>query len=81
MEHIPQDWSPDGDRLLVTVRDKQQFVLSTMTLKDRKLEPFADARSAVMLNAAFSPDGRWIAYQGRDAQGNVVYVPDLVAKG
>jgi serine/threonine protein kinase/Tol biopolymer transport system component len=81
VEHIPQDWSPDGERLLVTDRQGQQFVLSTMTLKDRKLEPFADARSPVMLNAAFSPDGRWIAYQSRDAQGNVVYVQPFPSTG
>ena len=79
-QHIPQDWSPDGERLLVTVRQDQQFVLTTLTLKDRKLEPFADARSPVMVNAAFSPDGRWIAYQGR-SPGNVVYVQPFPSTG
>ncbi|MGQ0735859.1 MAG: hypothetical protein ACT4QD_19670 [Acidobacteriota bacterium] len=81
-EHIPQDWSPDGERLLVTVRrDPREFTLVTTTLKDRTLAPFSDARSSTMINAAFSPDGRWIAYQGRDAAGNVVYVEPFPTTG
>ena len=80
-EHIPQHWSPDGARLLFTIRRDQQFTLATMSLTDRKIAPVADTQSPVMINAMFAPDGRWIAYQGREGSGNVVYVQPFPSTG
>jgi Tol biopolymer transport system component len=61
--HTPQSWSPDGDHLLLTVQKDQQFTLWTMPMKDRRMTAFGDVRSAIATEAAFSPDGRWVAYQ------------------
>jgi WD40-like Beta Propeller Repeat len=60
--HTPDSWSPDGASLLFTVQNGQQFTLWTMFTSDRRVARFGDVRSAEHLDAAFSPDGRWVAY-------------------
>ena len=65
--HFPQSWSPDGAHLLLTVQKDQQFTLWTMAMKDRQMAAFEGVQSAIPTEAAFSPDGRWIACQSREA--------------
>jgi Tol biopolymer transport system component len=57
--HIPQSWSRDGAHLLFSVEKAGGFSLWAMTLKDRTVSPFGDVPAR---EAAFSPDGRWVAY-------------------
>jgi serine/threonine-protein kinase len=64
--HIPQAWSPAGDRLLVDVVSGRGHSLSVFSMLDRKLEPFDGVRSAAMLSAAFSPDGRFVSYDSNE---------------
>jgi eukaryotic-like serine/threonine-protein kinase len=73
--HIPESWSRDGDTLLFSSRTRDgQFLLSAFTLHDKKIAPFDDVRSSAVLNSAFSPDGRWIAYAAQLAGASVVFV-------
>ena len=65
--HIPQSSSPDGAHLLFTVFKDGQYSLWDLLLKDRRASPFADVRAQVLVEAAFSPDGRWVVYQAGDA--------------
>ena len=60
--HVPESWSPKGERFLFGVTKGSSVSLWTFSLQDRKATPFADVQSANPLNAAFSPDGRWVAY-------------------
>jgi serine/threonine-protein kinase len=64
--HIPQSWSPDGAQLLFTVVNNTVYTLQRLTLSDRKAIEIPDIRSAIPIEASFSPDGRWFVYQTRE---------------
>ena len=40
--------------------------MATLSLRDARVSAFSDVRSAVPVNARFSPDGRWVAYTHAD---------------
>lgn len=61
--HIPQASSPDDAHLLFTVAKDGQYSLWTLAMKDGRASPFASVQSRLLIEAAFSPDGRWVAYQ------------------
>ncbi|OFW27253.1 MAG: hypothetical protein A3H97_12955 [Acidobacteria bacterium RIFCSPLOWO2_02_FULL_65_29] len=58
--HTPQSWARDGAHLLFSVEKSNQSTLWTMTVKDRQIAALGDIPAR---EAAFSPDGRWVAYQ------------------
>jgi serine/threonine-protein kinase len=60
--HIPDDWSPDGKHLLVTVKSGPRYTLHVWSAADHQLRPLNGVDSLSPLSAVFSPDGRWIAY-------------------
>jgi eukaryotic-like serine/threonine-protein kinase len=60
--HIPNSWSPRGDAFLFTIVKKSIASLWVFSMSDRKAEPFGKVESPGWPNAAFSPDGRWVAY-------------------
>jgi Tol biopolymer transport system component len=73
--HIPQSWSPDGRRLLFTAQEGQRFSLWEMALDVRRTAPFAGVQSERPVEAAFSPDGKWVAYTGFETKtGSSTYV-------
>jgi serine/threonine-protein kinase len=70
--HVPESWSPDGKWLLLSATKESDsrstgFNVASLMLsvEDRKIVPFDDVRSTQPVNAAFSPDGKWIAYTTR----------------
>jgi Tol biopolymer transport system component len=67
--HIPESWSPSGDRFSFSRIDKAGASLWLFSLQDKKASAFGDARSSFPLNSDFSPDGRWIAYTYRTPGG------------
>jgi Tol biopolymer transport system component len=82
--HSPQSWSPDGTTLLLTVQKDPQFALWTMTMKDRRMAAFGDVQSIIPTEAAFSADGRWIAYQARAStaeEGGHVFLQPFPSTG
>ena len=65
--HVPEDWSPTDDVLLFNASTKQATALWTLSLPDRKPAPFGNVGSRFLpTDAAFSPDGKWVAYQAGD---------------
>jgi serine/threonine-protein kinase len=82
--HVPESWSPDGGTLLYSVSkgaDRSLWMLST---RDHTSAPFSDVRATTLpSDAAFSPDGRWVAYQlGQVEQGEAnLYVQPFPPNG
>jgi len=64
--HVPESYSPTGEILLFNVAGSATTSLWTLSVQDRKATPFSDVRSSYPSNAAFSPNGRWVAYQAGD---------------
>jgi Tol biopolymer transport system component len=77
--HVPEAWSPKEDVLLVNIANRESTALWMLSMRDRRLIPFADVTSTMIpTNAVFSPDGRWVAYQASDsrtAEGTVYVRP------
>ena len=68
MSHVAESWSPAGEVFLFNVAKGTETSLWTFSLPDRRAAPFGDVRSVQLpTNSAFSPDGRWVAYQQGDA--------------
>ena len=85
MSHVPESWSPTGDRFLFSVITKAIIgpSLWTFSLRDRKAEPFGGVRfsAANVPRAVFSPDGRWVAYMSDETGTTNVYVQPFPATG
>jgi serine/threonine-protein kinase len=60
--HVPESWSPDGKTLLFSVGTGSSYALAALSFPDKKVIPVGGIQSAQPPAAAFSPDGRWVAY-------------------
>ena len=67
--HLPESWSPDGKTLLFSIGRgaPQRFTQAALSMPDRKVTPFGAIQSSILFSAAFSPDGKWVAYEAKDA--------------
>jgi Tol biopolymer transport system component len=80
--HVPESWSPGGERFLFGVTKGSSVSLWTFSLQDKKATPFADVQSPNPINAVFSPDGRWVAYTVTEgAAVNGIYVQPFPTTG
>jgi Tol biopolymer transport system component len=79
--HVPESWSPKGDRFLFAVIKGSNVSLWSYSLQDKKATPFADVQSPNRINATFSPDGRWVAYNVTEGAITGVYVQPFPATG
>jgi serine/threonine-protein kinase len=79
--HAPESWSTDGV-LLYTVTKGASVSLWTLSTRDGKREPFG-VESLTPTGAAFSPDGRWVAYAtiGPGSTFSTVYVQPFPPTG
>ena len=68
---LPESWSPNGQWLLFSETKGARVVLMLLSVKDRKTAPFGGVEATTVTNAAFSPDGRWVAYSGRGIIGEL----------
>jgi eukaryotic-like serine/threonine-protein kinase len=59
---VPESWSPDGKTLLFSVAKGSTYTVSALSFPDKKVSALAGIASAQPPSAAFSPDGRWVAY-------------------
>ena len=81
-EHIPQSWSRGDGNLLFSVVKDQQWTLWTLAASERRATPFGDVHSVDLIDADFSLDGRWVAYQAREAnERRMVFVQPFPATG
>src|SRR4029453_13899740 len=79
--HVPESWSSKGD-LLFTATKGPDARLWTYSAKKRPAQPFDSVRSSRQpTNAAFSPNGLWVAYQSNETGTSTVYVQPFPATG
>ncbi len=81
--HVPESWSRDGV-LLYSVRKGAAVSLWSLSIADRQPKAFGDVVShGLPTNAAFSPDGAWVAYQTADSDSSegLTYVQPFPATG
>src|SRR5262245_31569711 len=72
--HVPDSFSPVSDVLLFSETKGGETSSWTLSLPDKNVKPFGNLKSQLPINAAFSPDGKWVTYQlGRSGE-NAVYV-------
>jgi len=72
----PLSWSPDGRQLVINVlQPNGNRDISLLSLNDpkRALQPLIHT-SANEINAAFSPDGKWLAYASNESGRYEVYL-------
>ena len=79
--HVPESWSPRGERFLFGVTKGSSVSLWVFSLQDKKAAAFTDVQSPNPVNAAFSPDGRWVAYTVSEGAVNGIYVQPFPATG
>ena len=71
----PVSWSPDGDRILLVTNNADTGNDIWVLPRTGDREPVPLFRTPAAENwAAFSPDGRWIAYSASDTGVSEVYV-------
>ena len=71
----PQDWSPDGRLLFMTVNEQNSFPsLGIYSPSDQKVQPFVPDG----VEAKLSPDGKWVAYTG---PGRVILIERFPGHG
>ncbi len=63
--HVPQSFSPDGSVLLLDATTASKVSLLRLTMRDKSTAPVEGVESVVPTGAAFSRDGRWMAYTVR----------------
>jgi WD40-like Beta Propeller Repeat len=79
---VPDSWSPDGRHLLYEVNSESTFSLWVFSVQDLKGAPFAGVQSSsVPPAAAFSPDGRWVAYQSDEIPNPTIFVQQFPGPG
>jgi eukaryotic-like serine/threonine-protein kinase len=69
---VPDSWSPDGRFILYWSGQKDSLIVLPLT-GDRKPFEFLGTQSDER-QGAFSPDGKWVAYQSRNRASFEVYV-------
>jgi serine/threonine-protein kinase len=74
ISHVPDSWSPDGQTFSFTEVKGNQESLWTFSLRDKKASVYAEVPGSSLGRSVFSPDGRWLVYQQRDAQSTQIYV-------
>jgi serine/threonine-protein kinase len=79
--HAPESWSPKGDAFLFSITKGSDVSLWSFSLQDRKATPFGAVHSSNPTNAAFSPDGKWVAYASTERGIATIYVQPFPATG
>ncbi|MBZ5560551.1 MAG: protein kinase, partial [Acidobacteriia bacterium] len=81
LQQMPEAWSPDGKVLLFSKAMGSNYGLYTVSLSDKHVARVGDLASVNPFSAAFSPDGRWIAYDVNGSTGERVFVQPFPATG
>ena len=83
--HTPDSWSPTSDAFLYSITRNDTTTLWLHSMPSRTSERFGDVQSVGnMVNATFSPDGKWVAYstgEQRTTSENYVFVQPFPPTG
>jgi len=79
--HVPESWSPTEERFLFSVTRASSVTLWIFELQGRKATQFPGVQSPGPTNAAFSHDGRWVAYTVIENGESGLYVQPFPATG
>jgi serine/threonine protein kinase/Tol biopolymer transport system component len=74
VEHIPDSWAPDGRTFSFTEIKGNVSAVWTYSLRDQTATVLAAEPGAQFGRSAFSPDGRWVAYQAYVPSQSRIYV-------
>jgi Tol biopolymer transport system component len=79
--HAPESWSPTENVFLFSVTKGSDVSLSSFSLPERTATPLATVHSSATPGAAFSPNGRWIAYSTWQRGAMTLYVEPYPTTG
>ncbi len=79
--HVPDAWLPDGKMLLFSVSKGSEVSLWMFSAVDKKVAPFGVVNARLPLNAAISPDGRWVVYQSTETGSGQLFAQPIPANG
>ena len=79
--HVPESWSPDGRTLLFSVAKGSSYLLAALAIAEKAMTPFAGVESSIPPGAAFSPEGKWVAYAVGPASGGSLFVQPFPPTG
>ena len=80
-EHIPDSLSPDGKVLSMTVLKANESSIWTYSFERKTAAPFAIVPSRLLGRSAFSPDGKWLAYQSNEIKRGEIYLQPFPPNG
>jgi serine/threonine-protein kinase len=79
--HIPDSWSPDGERFSFSASRGDTGSIWIFSIRDKKATPFVQSQSSAFFGrSVFSPDGRWLGYLSTE-YGTHIYVEPYPATG
>jgi Tol biopolymer transport system component len=81
IEHIPDAWSPDGQKLSFTAVKGDDAAVWIFSRQDKKATVFAEAPGVFIANSVFSPNGKWLAYQSSEVKSSEIFVQPFPATG
>ena len=81
VSHVPDSWSPDGNHLLFSETKGDEVSSWIVSLNDKKASRFGEIRAQLPIDAVFSPDGKWVAYQAGRPGDNGVFVQPFPTTG
>jgi serine/threonine-protein kinase len=79
--HAPESWSPTTNTLVYSVHKDGTYTLWTMSPPEKRATRFGAVTSTVPINAVFSPNGRWLAYQSDESGRTTMYVQPVPPTG
>ncbi|HEX6322169.1 MAG TPA: protein kinase [Vicinamibacterales bacterium] len=79
--HVPEAFSPDGRTLLFSLGRSSQWSLWALDVAARKAAQYSVASAPGPLGAAFSPDGRWVAYAAPSGSSHTIYAEPFPSTG
>lgn len=69
---IPYDWSADGTKILISQEPfGGPLQLAAFDLREKKLQTLVTLDRELPRRAQFSPDGRWLAYDGHGGDSRI----------
>lgn len=78
----PESWSRQHETLsFIVLTGNSDYDIWTYSFEDRQASPFAALSGSAQLSSAFSPDGRWIAYESNEAGAYDIWVEPFPRTG